>query len=144
MIKRKPPIARHQARRWSAPRGVAASKRRAPKLRVVTLETADRCELGDRINQKPSAERIHCGCGKVYAGGSVVNDPPFIDSGGQCTVMRRCYCDHCDHVMVWIELALPNGTPLGIVQGELAVCTARGVIERFLKHHPWAAGVSQI
>jgi len=138
-MKRKPPRARHKEPSWSAPR--QAARRRQPRLRYVPLETVDRCEVDGK--RTPSAERIHCACGKVYAGGSVVTDEPFMDRSGECSVIRRCYCDHCNHVMVWSELALPDGTPVGTVLSGPGVYRGRTAVERFLKQHPHAAGVLQ-
>lgn len=143
MSKRQPARARHKIKRpsWEQPRSRTARQRKMPTLRRVPLATVDRCEIENR--PKPSAERIHCICGKTYAGCSAMNDEPFIDTDGEWTVARRLYCDHCDHLMMWLELCKQDGTPMGVLKCDLATITDKNVIQAFLRKHPWAAGISQ-
>jgi len=105
------------------------------------MTTCDRCELSHK--PAPSAERVYCKCGKTYAGGSVVTDPPVTDEHGQHSVVRRVYCDHCRHVMVWCESADGSGKPTGAVISGPGVYRGRKAVRRFLARHPQATGVLQ-
>lgn len=110
----------------------------------------------------PSAERIDCPtCGKTFVGGVIVTEWPgrYLAEHGAWGVVRKLYCDHCDHVLCWME-ALQGGTVHtdvnaagdilaidGRLSGQWLMRIARvrtpAVVARFLTQHPEAAGVSQ-
>ncbi len=147
MSKRQPARTRHKARKpsWEEPRRRTSQRRKMPRLRYVPLNTVEPCDKPGGIDRprKASAERIHCTCGKTYAGCSAMADPHFIDEDGEWTVVRRLYCDHCHHIVMWAELCRSDGTPTGLVKGEPATITKPSIIDAFLRRHPWAAGISQ-
>ncbi len=146
-MSRKPPRNRNTTPYWKSPRARASSERiapvRIPKLRFVPLETCDRSEI-EEDHRRASSERVYCTCSKVFAGGAILTDPPFIDEDGEWTVRRTCYCDHCNHLLMWFELSDSDGRPQGLVKGELAIVPSRIAVEYFLRKHPWAAGILQV
>ena len=93
----------------------------------------------------PSADRVECPiCGKSYAGGAIVNAKPEPNFEWCClSVTRRCYCDHCNVVIIWREQCDINGRTCGTVLGEPGILKKHETIERFLRDHPQAAGVAQ-
>jgi hypothetical protein len=80
---------------------------------------------------RPSAERVSCPtCDKVFAGGAVVTrTPPNWDAEAKCwSVPRMFYCDHCKHVVSWLEASDDAGVPTG----EVLVTPIRHSDKRFV------------
>ena len=94
---------------------------------------------------QPSGGRCQCGgCAKTYQAGAVVTDDRGWDDEHQCfSVMRRLYCDHCDHIQVWMEALNRDGELSGMVLSGPGYQRGRRDIERFLREHPEATGVVQ-
>lgn len=91
---------------------------------------------------QPSSQRASCPtCGKTFAGGSIVTDPAILEDDG-FTVVRRMYCDHCDQVIAWKEMANAQGLPTSVVVSGPGIVRARRSVTRFLSRYPQAAGVT--
>lgn len=120
------------------------------------IETVDAVECVAR----PSAERIECRCGKCFAGGAVVSRYIGIHPYEDCYfAQRQLYCDHCNHIITWLERIEPRSiedvliksvtsTPTiadfrftGAMLSGPGYITQRKVIQRFLSNHPEARGV---
>jgi hypothetical protein len=110
-------------------------------LRTAPLTTVPQVDC----QAKPSSERCQCGvCGKVFAGGSVVTgDPVWSEDHESHVVVRSLYCDHCNHVMHWLEASTEAGRPLGVLLSGPGFVRQARAVERFLQRHPEAAGVAQ-
>lgn len=94
--------------------------------------------------QRPSLDRTSCGkCGKTFAGGAIVSEAVEHEAelGGYCRE-RWIYCDHCDHIMCWREACSADGRVTGVPVSGPGYIYDRRVIERRLRRHPEAAGVS--
>jgi hypothetical protein len=94
--------------------------------------------------QAPSAERVECPvCDKVFAGGAIVtSEPEYVPALGQYRAVRRVYCDHCDHLVIWEQTSNSNGSRLGIVlNNSMSIARGKHVVEKFLAAHPEAAGI---
>lgn len=94
---------------------------------------------------KPSTQRVECGkCEKLYLGGAIVNHPVQHDPDqGEMVMIRAIYCDHCDHLQTWVEAVDHNDRPTGYIFEGPYYITARDKVDRFLREHPEARGVSQ-
>ncbi len=83
-----------------------------------------------------------CGtCGTSYGAQQIVSEAPTVDArSGLPGVTRRIYCEHCDHVMEWIEATNQSGVPVGqVVAGPSYI---RGQASRdFLLEHGHKFGV---
>jgi hypothetical protein len=92
-----------------------------------------------------SAERRCCPvCDKTFAGGAIVNSEPlFCQVEQSWSIVRRLYCDHCDHIVIWTESANAAGEPRGLQLNEPGLVRARSSVANFLRHHPEATGVLQ-
>jgi hypothetical protein len=124
--------------------------------------------------QAPSSrERVSCPtCNKTFNGGAVINghyarhrkrwpgvtqlltpedQPEFCreeyewSEEHQCYVMlRRFFCDHCSHIVQWLEEIDPQFRDLtGQIVSGPGVTRAKATINRFLTDFPEAAGVQQ-
>lgn len=104
-----------------------------------TVEPAD-------CTAPPSAGRVECGvCGKTFTQGAVVTSRQMWWSAEHQTFCkhRRLYCDHCDHLVTWLESCDAKGRLTGaVVMGPGYVKHAKA-IAAFLRKHPSARGVSQ-
>lgn len=111
------------------------------KQRITPPRTVEPCEC----QAKPSADRASCGvCDNTVAGGAIVNTHPVFDPVEGCmTMLRRFYCDHCDHVVNWTEACNADLRPQGFVISGPGYIRGRARIERFLRENPQASGVTQ-
>jgi hypothetical protein len=100
----------------------------------------------DHQQPAPSAGRVECpACFKLLNEASVVNDSPIYRyQHGQHVTVRRVYCDHCNHIVVWEQASNKSGTRFGQQLGTHAISRSAQAIERFLRAHPEAAGVLQV
>lgn len=82
-------------------------------------------------------------CSKVFGGGAVVTSPPeFLPSIGQYRAVRRVYCDHCNHLVIWEQASNSAGTRFGVVLSDsLSIARGRHAVENFLAAHPQSAGM---
>jgi hypothetical protein len=132
----------------------------------MTTLTAPRTVEHVEASGLPSAGRVQCGrCGKVFCDTAVVSGTHQWDGEARqhtfepdsyewshehgCYVMlRRLYCDHCDHIMSWLEQVAPlsdpsRGTLTGHVVSGPGYTRSRRTIDQFLRQFPQAAGVQQ-
>lgn len=73
-------------------------------------------------------------CASTVSGGSVVCEPTTTPG-----VLRLAiYCDHCNHVQEWKEMASPAGFPDGMVKGKPKFIKGKAVAA-FLAANPEAA-----
>jgi hypothetical protein len=112
--------------------------------RLDPVEILDHCEC----SAAPSARRAQCGvCGKTFAGGSIVNAHAIYDHAEDTyTVLSQVYCDHCEHIMSWIEavrLLDDQAIYTGLVMSGPGYIRSRARIRAFLHQHPEATGVLQ-
>jgi hypothetical protein len=100
----------------------------------------------DHQQLAPSGQRVECPqCFKLFTEASVVSDAPIYRYGhGQHVSVRRLYCDHCNHIVVWEQASNKSGTRFGQQLGAHAISRSAQAIERFLRAHPEAAGVLQV
>ena len=85
-------------------------------------------------------------CNKTFVGAAIVNDDTIqMDFANQrFFVVRRAFCDHCDHILIWEQLCNGAGTQLGEVLSERpGLLRSPRAIASFLRQHPEAAGVGQ-
>lgn len=110
--------------------------------RTAALATVERSECV----AAPSAQRVECPeCGKTFCGGSVVKEPPhdWSREHGCYLANRTLYCDHCHHLVKWIQATDDMGFNAGAAVGEPTITRDRRIIDQFLRDHPQAAGVMQ-
>lgn len=80
--------------------------------------------LGRPMPQSPSAsvpeswqlsDRIPCGCcdADIMCGSIGNGEPELHEASGQWRMDRWARCDACGTLMVWSQVATPDGTPLG-------------------------------
>jgi len=111
---------------------------------VQTLEPIDLIDHAECIAPR-SSERCQCEtCGKVFAGGSVVDHKPMYDDiHGRMLMLRQLYCDHCQHVQNWTEAVDENGRRTGEIVSGPGRVFGRKQVAAFLHKHPQATGVMQ-
>ncbi|MCC6679278.1 MAG: hypothetical protein IT445_00095 [Phycisphaeraceae bacterium] len=119
-----------------------APSHRATKRRTAPARTVERSDW----QGKPSAGRVDCPtCGKTFTAGSVITHPPMYDQAEQShSVLRQHYCDHCNHVINWVESSDAGGNPTGVLITGPGVVRGNARVDRFLRRHPQAAGVVQV
>lgn len=98
---------------------------------------------------EPSAERCSCGkCGKTFAGGAIVSHPPRIDQLAGKPInwvrVRVIYCDHCHHLMHWLEALNGMMEPTSVILHGPKYIRSEQKIREFLSRYPQAAGVEQV
>jgi hypothetical protein len=114
-----------------------------PPLRLTSpLSTV---EPGDCQQPHSSAERCECPrCHKLFSAAAVVNDPPtYWRDHGSWGVLRRLFCDHCDHVAGWLESSDSSGFRTGVLLSGPSYIISPRSVANFLKKYPSAAGVAQ-
>lgn len=121
-----------------------ARKKKPRRAASISTVTAAECTQ-PRVANNPHAQTIQCpDCAKNFVLAAVVKDKPFWDPvAAQHKFRRAFYCDHCDHIVSWFQLCASNGAigpradddPPAIIRG-------KEQIERFLKAHPEARGVT--
>lgn len=112
--------------------GVAAGE---PERRLAPLSTVEAIDCVAPPSYPDCAE-----CGKKIAQGQIVNDMPEFGPVGWA-VVRRAYCDHCNHVQTWTEVSTAKGTPTGDVFGKPEHDKNPRRVEQFLSSFPQARGV---
>lgn len=108
-------------------------------LRLLDMQPEDRFDaatLNTTLAAVKGESLVECGkCRTRIGGASVVVSPPAFDASvSSLTVTLAFYCDGCDHVQVWRELASQSGKPSGAWAGVAEYLTG-GARLSFLESH---------
>ena len=112
------------------------TRRRIPRETVPATECC----------QQVSAETAECPvCQKAFRGGSIVTDKAveFDPAIGSHFRLRKLFCDHCTHIVYWLQACTADGRLVPQLLGGPGFYRSPARIEKFLAEHPEAAGVEQ-
>ena len=123
-------------------------RRFAASARVVCRVPGDHVVVApDDVEQQDgvapaAAGRAACGtCGKIVAGGAIVDGPHRYDRQvGGVVVRRTLYCGHCSHLQSWDEGVYLGAPNQAVARGPFLV-TGPEVYE-FLHQNPRASGLA--
>lgn len=113
----------------------------------ITTTTANHHAQVQRTNSPgASGKRVQCpDCEKLYFAAAVVTGKPEWSEFHQCMqVLRRCYCNHCHHIISWLEASDGRGRPTGLLLSSPGITTGDDHIAKFLAKHPEATGVDHV
>ena len=109
--------------------------------RRTPLSTVGRTEHRQTV---PTSERGECPeCHKEFCASAVVDGPMTRDPlTRRQHRSRMLYCDHCEHLVHFVQLFQDDGTP-GPLLCQPAIYRSADRVAKFLRDHPEAAGVEQ-
>jgi hypothetical protein len=83
---------------------------------LAALKPDPEAQIGRPVSRQ-MATVINCGdCQAPIAIGSVANDPAIWDEDSSTWVLDRgAWCENCDHVTAWREIATAKGAPTGML-----------------------------
>ena len=77
-------------------------------------------------------------CGTLYCVSRVFDSPPAGNGQGGYELSRRFYCDHCKHIVSWLQSCTHEGRVFGAPLTRPFFITSQTEINRFFKRYPEA------